>query len=160
MSKRLENLLRHINGVRENCELLGQKLIIAGKEDLGIQLVANGQIHDNSKFYGIEWEYLNDGAWPYNEPDPIKNEMFNQARIQHVKCNMHHPEYWTGGIKEMDSLHVAEMVCDWYSRSSEQGSCLMNWIKEKATKRFGFTTRDQVYRDIKKYTDMLLEKRF
>lgn len=160
MSKRLENLLRHINGVRENCELLGHKLILIGKEELGIQLIGNGQIHDHSKFYGIEWEYLNDGTWPYSDSDPIKTEMFNQARMQHAKCNKHHPEAWIGGIQEMDDLHIAEMVCDWYARSKEQGSCLMDWIRDKATDKFDFTTKERVYRDIRANVEMLLEKRF
>jgi hypothetical protein len=155
--KRLENLLRHISHVRQNCELLGQRLIEKGDSSMGLKLISNGQIHDNSKFFGIEWEYLNDGAWPYE--DDGRKEMFAVALKQHVSTNPHHPEYWNG-IKQMPPVYLAEMVCDWHARSSEQGSDLCEWVKDKATKRFRFTTRSNTYRHLKEFLDLLLEPRF
>ena len=130
-----------------------------------MRLIANGQIHDNSKFSGIEWEYLNDGAWPRPTPDPdipwemTSEELFRAALRQHVTTNPHHPEYWRG-IKAMHPDYLAEMVCDWHARSSEQGTDLMEYVKDRATERFKFTTRDRVYKDIKGFVTMLLERKF
>ena len=69
---------------------------------------------------------------------------------------MHHPESWDG-IKNMPQVYIAEMVCDWKARSSELGTNLREWINEKATKRWGFTARDKVYRDIDRFVNLLLE---
>lgn len=138
--------------------LLGGRLIENGEVDLGRMLIANGYIHDNSKFYGIEWEYLNCNEWPFPEE---KRSLFEAALHQHVTTNKHHPEYWgAGGIEEMPRLYLAEMTADWKSRSAEQGSDLMEWVKEKATKKFHFSTSGRVYKELKDFIELLLEKRF
>lgn len=155
---RFSNLTRHINHVSENCEVLGRKLINNGEEALGLSLVAHGKIHDNSKFYGIEWEYLNDNEWPL--PPHKSAEKFYEALRQHTKNNKHHPEAWVDGVFEMDRLHLAEMVCDWQARSSEQGSCLVDWVKMVGTKKFKFTERDDVYKTIMDFIGQLLDRRF
>lgn len=156
--KRLGNLLRHIGNVRDDCLLLGEKLIERGEEELGRRLIANGLVHDNSKFYGIEWEYLNDNRFPRPDPDPHR-EMFLAAVQQHVTTNPHHPEYW-GNINEMPRLFLSELVADWHARSSEQGTNLMEWVKERAVERFNFSTSGRVYKEIKEFIGLLLEKPF
>lgn len=122
---------------------------------MGLALVANGQVHDASKFRGIEWQCLNDGC-ASEGPD----ELFKLALHQHVTTNRHHPEAWPGGIADMDRVHLAEMVADWKARSSEQGTDLLAWVKEVASAKFGFSLRGRVYRNVKGLVGMLLEKRF
>jgi hypothetical protein len=154
--KFLENhrreIMRHIDGVRKNTILLGERIIDMGGEEnerFGRQLIANGYIHDNSKLYGVEWKYLIRG-----------NEYISMAHEQHVSTNPHHPEYWPGGIKEMPEIYIAEMVCDWKARSSEKGTGFIEYIKEVNLPRFGVTTKMAVYRKIKKYVDLLLDDKF
>lgn len=157
--QRLDNLLRHINNVREDCVLLGQRLMEAG-EKIGLQLIANGHVHDASKFRGIEWEYLNDGAWPFeNDASGTRLAACQLALHQHQKTNKHHPEYWDD-IAEMPRVYMAEMVCDWHARSSEQGTDLLAWVKEKATEKYRFPTCGRVYKELKEFIDLLLERRF
>jgi len=60
----------------------------------------------------------------------------------------------------MPRVYVGEMVADWHSRSAEFGTDLRKWIKEKAAKRFNFTLQSKVYKDIKFFVDILLEKPF
>ena len=120
-----------------------------------MQLIANSQIHDNSKIQpGIEWQYLRDDL---KDKEP---ELFKAAHLQHVTNNPHHPEFWPNGVKDMPPVYVAEMVCDWHARSSEFGSALREWVKEKASKRFGFTVQGHTYKLIKKYLDLLLDTPF
>lgn len=160
--KRLSNLLRHIEGVRDDCLLLGRRIIERGEkgdEQLGLLLIANGQIHDNSKFKGIEWLYLNDGAWPRQDPDPHR-ELFLAALRQHQSTNPHHPEFYPGGISDMPPVFLAEMLADWKARSNEQGSDLMEWVRGKGADRFGYTTGSRVYRTLKEFVGLLLEARF
>jgi hypothetical protein len=149
--KRLQNILRHISSVQQDTLILGNKLIEAGEEAVGRQLIANGLIHDNSKLSGIEWLYLHEGVEP---------EKFQLALTQHQTTNPHHPEFHPGGIKEMPRVYVAEMVCDWHTRASEFGSDLREWIKDKAVKKFHFSTSCHIYKEVKDLVDLLLEKRF
>ena len=57
---KINRLTRHIRNVEDNCILLGTKLIQQGNIELGHKLIANGMVHDASKFGGIEFENLSD----------------------------------------------------------------------------------------------------
>lgn len=148
---KLDDLIRHIDHVRDNCMLLGERLIADGKADLGRLLIANGFIHDNSKFYGVEWDYLND-----SNDDP---ELLKIAIHQHNNTNKHHPEYW-GGIDQMPKLYIAEMICDWKARATEFGTSLKDWIDEGAAEKFNYTKDSDIYRKLIYYAQMLCDTPF
>jgi len=57
-TKTLHALLRHIEGVQLACKLLANKLIEKGECEIARLLVAESMLHDNSKFYGLEWQHL------------------------------------------------------------------------------------------------------
>lgn len=152
--KQLKSLVRHIDNVRDSCILLGTRLIEKGREDTGLKVVANGHCHDQSKFKGIEWLYLNEET-RIKQPD-----LFQAAHMQHVTTNLHHPEAWVGGIHNMTPEFLAEMVCDWHARASEFGTDLREWIKDKATKKFDMACQSATYREIKEFVDILLDPRF
>lgn len=151
VTEKIDDIIRHIDHVKDNCLLLGERLITYGKKDMGRLLIANGFIHDNSKFYGVEWDYLN-----AETEDP---ELLRIAVAQHNRTNPHHPEYW-GGIELMPGLYIAEMVCDWKARSNEFGSSLQNWIDGGAAAKFDYTTDSEIYRKIMFYTNILCDKPF
>lgn len=152
-NQRLKALLRHIDNVRNACVILGERLIERGDKKLGLSLIANGYQHDNSKFYGLEWDYLN------TNPETDDKETLMSVVKHHSSTNMHHPEYW-GGIDKMPRLYLAEAVCDWFARSAEFGSDLRKWVKESASKRFGFSLQGGVYKQIKEFLDILLDPSF
>ena len=149
----LRILVRHIRNVQDECELLAERLIEQGRSEFARMLVANSMIHDNSKMRGIEWDYLNENTKEEN------SVAFKLSVKQHYQSNSHHPEYW-GGINKMPEIYIAEMVCDWKARSAEFGTDLRVWVKEKATKRWNFTTQSKVYKTIKGFLDMLLDPKF
>jgi len=151
--ERMKSVIRHISHVQQSCSLLGERLILQGEVGMGRKLIANGFIHDNSKFYGIEWKHLHDDV-KVESP-----ELFASALQQHVLTNRHHPEYWDG-IENMPRLFLAEMICDWHARSSEFGTDLRGFIKEVATKKFKFTLQGKVYKDLKYFVDSLLDQPF
>lgn len=152
--KRLETVVRHIANVRDDCLLLGERLIKQGKDELGMMLIANGMIHDNSKLTGIEWEYLHPDV---KETNPTA---FFMAHKQHVATNRHHPEHYPCGVNEMPPVYVAEMVCDWHTRSSEFGTDLWEWIKDVALEKYKISTSGRAYKHIKDFVDLLLERKF
>lgn len=148
--EKLDKLIRHINNVHEACTLLGRKLIDRGEIDLGIRLTAAGFQHDHSKFSGIEWDYIIQGEF---------NGEAKLAAIHHGRTNKHHPEYW-GDVGQMPRLYVAEMVCDWYARSTEFGENVWEYVKGKALERYGISPQGKIYKWIKEFLDLLLEKPF
>ncbi len=143
---RLEAIVRHIANVQENCQLFCDK---CKDEDFGRLLVANSLIHDNSKFRGIEWLYLN------CETKKSNPDLFAAAIKQHQLTNPHHPEYWPT-IHEMPDLYVAEWCADVKARSSELGTGIWEWIEEVAADKFSFTKKDKVYKKIKQYMEMMI----
>lgn len=150
--KKLDLIWAHIEEVQRNGKKLTERLIEAGEVDLGIQLSKNVLVHDQSKFQGIEWDNL-------IQTDDENKEQLTLAIAHHNRTNPHHPEYW-GGIKLMPLVYVAEMVCDWKARSAEFGSSLQDWIEKQASKRYGFTKRDGVSKDITRFVKMLVEPPF
>ncbi len=138
--EKIEIVLNHIQNVQRNCYKLGLKIMKNGNFELGRNLIANGQIHDNSKFKGIEFDELFFGSLILK--DVVKH---------HSSTNPHHPEYW-GTIHKMPEVYLAEMVCDIAARSSEFGSDVRAWIKDTATKKYEFNMED--------FLDLLLEKPF
>lgn len=150
-SKHLQRIMRHIRGVQDSCSVLAEEMIEQGESDFARLLIANGQMHDNSKFKGIEWQFL--------VTDPEDEDKMNLAMLQHVMTNAHHPEYW-GGIKHVPRIHIAEMICDWHARSNEFGTDLRVWVKDIACKRYDITTSTKAYKTIKEFLDLLLDKPF
>jgi len=146
--EKIETVLNHIQNVQRNCYKLGLKLIKCGEVELGRNLIANGQIHDNSKFKGIEFEHLFYG-------DPILSDVIKH----HNTTNPHHPEFW-GKIQSMPEIYLIEMVCDCKSRSEEFGSDVRVWFSETATKKYSFLMDDEVGKKITHYLDLLLSPPF
>jgi hypothetical protein len=145
---KLEYINNHIKNVRRNCYKLGIRLIKQGKEELGVSLIANGYLHDNSKFRGAEFEHLYHG-----------NEKLSETIYLHKTTNPHHPEHWNG-IQNMPEVYVAEMVCDITARSSEFGTNVRAWIRDEATKRYNFDVNDETGKLVFYFLDILLEKGF
>ena len=152
--KRLDTIQRHIHNVQENCEILSGKLYENDEKDLARILIANAQIHDNSKLKGIEWKYLHDDV------KIDKPELFQAALESHWSNNEHHPEYWHDGILRMPRVYLAEWVCDIKARSNEFGTDMRDFIKTVATKRYKFTVQTKVYKEIKELVDLLLDAPF
>ena len=148
----LENLVRHIELVREACLLLGRRLMAQGRMEFGRLLIARGFEHDVSKFYGIEWDYLHAGR-------DVPREDLELAIKQHTRSNDHHPEYW-GGVDKMPEIALAEMVCDWYARGQEFGTGLRHWIQDVAIERFCIDETGPQYETMMKFVDLLLEDHY
>lgn len=152
--KKLEIIHRHIHNVQENCQILADKLWENGEKDLARLLLANAQIHDNSKLKGIEWKYLHDDV------KLAKPELFQAALESHWSNNPHHPEHHPDGINRMSRVLLAEWVCDVKARSNEFGTAVRDFIKDTATKRYKFSVQSKVYKEIKELTDLLLDPAF
>lgn len=153
--KKLFAIIEHINNVNAVAEKLAERIIdhAESKEDLDFarRLIQRARRHDLSKFEGIEWESLH-----RDSSDPL----LKTAIHQHQQTNDHHPQYFVGGISQMNDLQLAEFCCDLKARSAEMGTDLKTYIKEVATERFGFTTGSKVYKRIMKFVNLILDEPF
>ena len=148
----LDALIRHVGLVRDACILLGKRLIARGRPDFGRLLIARGVVHDASKFYGIEWEYLQTG-------EDVPEHLRKPAIDHHRHTNDHHPAYW-GGFENMPEISVAEMACDLFARSQEFGTDLRQWIRETAVPRYRIDPTGEQLRWLEGFVEMLLSKPF
>lgn len=123
-----------------------------GRQDFGRNLIARGFVHDHSKFFGIEWDYLHVG------PD-VPDDKLQLAIKQHTRVNDHHAEFH-GGAHNMPEIAVAEMVCDWFARSQEFATDLREWITEVAVPKYDLLRAEQQYEWINGFVDLLLENSF
>jgi hypothetical protein len=152
VEQHLDNLIRHIELVRGAGIILGRRLIAQGRVNFGRILIAKVHAHDQSKFYGIEWQLLHMG------PDiPMTN--LEPAIKQHRETNSHHPEYW-GGFESMPEIAVAEMVCDWYARATEFGTGLREWILTVAVQKFEIDIKGERFRWVQDFLNLLLQDTF
>ncbi len=150
--RKLNFRMRHIQNVQDTAFLLADRLADRGEFTLARRLVQRALCHDSSKFEGIEWDFLD-----IDSSDKENRDKLKLAIHQHQQSNNHHPEFFTGGVSDMSRVQVAEMVCDWKARSDEFGSSLLDWIKDVACERYGFTVRSRAYQKIKYFVDLLLD---
>jgi len=148
IQEHIANLTRHIKLVREACEILSERLIADKQQELAVKILARGYVHDNSKFYGIEWDYLHNGQ-------EVPEEALQLAIKQHNTTNDHHPEFW-GGIDNMPEICIMECVCDWYARAQEFGTDLREWIEDTAVKKYKIKRNSEQYKWINECLDLLL----
>jgi hypothetical protein len=147
---KIHALIRHITNVQQNCLILGEKLMERGEFMFAKMLIARGFRHDNTKFFGSEWDNL-----VTDNPDKDKLKL---AIDQHNTTNEHHPESWDKGIHGMPRIALAELVCDFKARSSEFGTDLREYIDTQATKRYSFNKNDKIYEEIMYFVDLVCDR--
>jgi hypothetical protein len=154
---KIKAIARHIKNVEDNCLLLGERLIQTGHISLGRQLIANGFVHDASKWAGIEFEYMS-GVEPLDgESAKVKLKLAIQ---HHQLTNEHHVEYWSNNIDNMPDVFLAEMICDLKARSEEFGTSLMDYIDNVGIKKWNITKEHKKYKRIIEFVGLLCEKPF
>jgi hypothetical protein len=150
--ERMDGLLRHINLVREHCSILAEKLADKGEVELARGLLKNSFLHDNSKFSGIEWQFLTD-------PNTTNRAGLKYAIEHHQRTNPHHPEYW-GTIKEMPLIYRYEMIADITARGSEMATSSRDFINNHMPKRYGFPKDGEIHKQLVSILDMLCPQPF
>ena len=150
--KHLEDLSSHIMRVRSNCFCLA-KHFISIDPVLSRKLAAQGMMHDNSKFYGKEAQFLHRG------PDVPKLAL--ETTISwHVQTNAHHPEFWlpSQGKIYMYKEFAYEMVCDLLARSQEFGTNLDEYLTQVHFKKYDFS--NCTLKHIEEARSILLPRKF
>ena len=153
-SEHIEDIIRHKELVKNSAILLAKRLIKKNKKNakLARELIIRGYSHDNSKLVDeLEWCTLHTG----NESNPL----LDSGIKHHQLINRHHPEFH-GGLENMDQLSIAEMCCDWLSRSSEFGTSLKTWVETDAVKKYDINIKSKQYKWILEFVDLLTQDYF
>lgn len=90
------------------------------------KLVKRARVHDLSKLNDDEFSgfvQINKVAreHPYGS-DEYKASLKEVDAVElHYSRNDHHPEFFDGGVNDMNLLQLIEMVCDWKAASETYG---------------------------------------
>jgi len=154
-SQKINAILRHTDFVYANTRLLGHKLLEFHKipfdlkrEDI-MHLFYLGKNHDSDKLLGFVFEHLWKG-------DPL----FKNALALHHQVSQHHPEFWPGGVKEMPTIYVAEMVCDCLGRAQEFGTDIKRWFWVTAMDKYEYDITTEFADKVKFFLDLILTPKF
>lgn len=168
----LDDIMVHVGFVMKAGHKLSRKLMLSGEEDKAIGLLQRILMHDFSKslvdeFYGMA-KFSEDMA---SMKDPNVKRVADgkmDAIKLHWSRNDHHPEFWTAVMpntltnsepieisSEMSELSIAEMCCDWYARSMQFNSNVLDFYKIMSKDRWKFTKEQDEL--IVKFLSMLQE---
>lgn len=153
--KRLRDLWRHIDNVRESAKILCERLVDEGELDLARRISERCYQHDVSKFSGLEWELLT-----FKRDEVDDKELFDIAIKEHHSNNPHHPEFFLNSIQDMSRVDLAEMVVDWKARSTEMGTDLRDWIRNRAMEKYNFNSKTKQGKEINYFVKLLLDAKF
>ncbi len=153
--EKYNSVLGHMDLVAKYCRNLAGALIDEGDFEGAHNLIIASQTHDHSKLFNDEWVYLCEYQGGEQSPEVKK------AVYEHVHNNNHHPEFheYKGGIHAMDETSLQELVADWQSRADEFGIPIIDFLRDKGFKKYGFTEDSPVFHKIQKYYYMMTSKR-
>jgi hypothetical protein len=123
-------------------------------------LLVRGEIHDQSKLQAPEREIFDEYTqklrgvtYGSDEYKAMMKEM--QVAIDHHNANnIHHPEHYPNGIKDMSLLDLVEMLCDWKAATLRHNDGDILRSIDLNQKRFGYSDElAQIFRNTVKEID-------
>jgi len=114
-----EYLKEHIDNVKKGYQFIKEKVSKILEDCVIENLDKMIENHDDSKYSEEEFLPYAEHFYGQGKVQKIDHE-FDRAWKHHCENNPHHPEYWKG--EEMDSEHIIEMICDWWSFSWKKGN--------------------------------------
>lgn len=96
--------------------------------DVVKRLIERARVHDTSKLlepeastFAVMTSKLKGCTYGSEEYKSFLAEM-KPALDHHYAHNSHHPEHWTGGVKDMSLLDLIEMLVDWKGASERHST--------------------------------------
>lgn len=168
--EQLNDIMTHVGFVVQAGHKLVKELFILGEDDDALQLLERILVHDTSKSYKDEFYGMSQYSKAVESLKDPNISKVNDGKMVAIKLhwerNDHHPEYWTNDelpnnltaddpleVDDMPKYAIMEMCCDWYSRSLQFGTNVMDFYNIRAKKRWNFTLNQQ--KMIEKYLELL-----
>lgn len=139
--KMFQDTYVHKQYVKKACAKLADYLKSKGIEEHAKLLLERAETHDNSKVMCEDELFalstiVNDKSC-LTDPNKSLSQLKQDAIKLHWKHNSHHPEHFKN-YADMSRIDVMEMVCDWYARSLQYGTDLLDFAKVRQEDRFHF----------------------
>lgn len=111
---------------------------------LAIELIARGQVHDESKLNSPEAEIFGNApdlsTMEYGSPEYTEGlKVIDEALQHHYANNRHHPQFFKNGINDMHILDIIEMLCDWADSCKRNKNGNLRQSIEHNANRFGIS---------------------
>ena len=157
--KMFQDTFIHKDYVLRSCEKLAKYLENQGIVNHARLLRERAIVHDNSKIT-CEDE-LHALSSIINDKESMKDSSKQLSAIKqdaiklHWKHNTHHPEHFKN-CADMTRLDVMEMCCDWHARSTQYGTDLLKFVKDRQDDRFHFP--EWMFAEIWHYCEVLVDK--
>lgn len=154
--EQIKDTIEHKKLVLDAGFKFAQYLHSISETELSIELLQRISIHDNSKFTLPE---LMNFTKIYKTDDCFRNSKYKLSEIEkenikiHWENNSHHPEHFEN-IFDMQEIDIIEMVCDWYARSKQYKTDLLEFFNTRQEERFHFPK--EIYDKILKYINILM----
>lgn len=154
----ITDICEHKKLVFETCYNLAIKLMKSGQDQLSLLLLERGFLHDISKL--LDDEFYGMAAFAQDQEalkDPKKTVTSDKQHAinLHWDRNPHHPEHWTD-VNQMTDLDIMELTCDWYARSLQFKTNMIEFLEQRQKDRFHFP--QDIYDKIIYYYTLLNEK--
>lgn len=109
------------------------------------ELIERSKLHDQSKMEEFEKPIFDEFTpklanctYGSEEYKKFLSDM-DVALKHHYEHNMHHPEFYKNGIKDMTLVDIIEMLCDWKAATLRHNDGDILKSIEYNQKRFGYT---------------------
>ena len=153
----IDDVMLHKAYFMLTAKLMVDYLYENGQQEEAKELLRRACVHDNSKIRSDEFNCLTQMSCDKRSFTNSKSSLSDadKALIElHWQHNSHHPEHYEN-YDDMSEMDVIEMVCDWFSRSCQYGTSLLEFFESRHETRFHFS--DALYQKIKAYCELIIE---
>lgn len=151
----INDLIEHKKYVLESSKRMSQHLYEKGDYELAKEILKRAFVHDDSKLDDDEMEKfleLKIKDKSFKNANSMLNDYEKERISVHWKKNRHHPEYFDN-VEDMKEIDIIEMVCDWFARSMQYGTDIVEFAKTRQKNRFKFP--DYMFEKILYYCNIL-----
>lgn len=151
----INDLIEHKKLILDCSKVMSNYLYLNGEQELSKKIIERAIIHDNSKLDDNELKNfleLKIKEKAFKNAKSLLNDYEKEKISVHWKKNRHHLEYFNN-IEDMQEIDIIEMVCDWFSRSLQYGTDIIEFAETRQKNRFKFS--EDMYKKIIKYCNIL-----
>lgn len=152
----IDDIMVHKAYFMLTAKLMVDHLYKEGKIDEAKELLRRACVHDNSKIRSDEFNCLTQMSCDkqsFTNSNSTLSDADRKLVELHWQHNSHHPEHYEN-YDDMSEMDVIEMVCDWFSRSCQYGTSLIDFFETRHANRFHFS--EEMYNKIMRYCTIIV----
>lgn len=151
----INDLIEHKKLILDCAKIMSNYLYLNNEKELSEEIIKRAIVHDSSKLDNDELKSfleLKIKEKSFRNAKSLLNDYEKERISIHWRKNRHHPEYYNN-IEDMKEIDIIEMVCDWFSRSIQYNTDIIEFAETRQKNRFKFP--EYMYKKIIKYCNIL-----